>query len=158
MKYLLLIFSLGGLVACSSDVEPYTFPPNATLPAEPKIDTAGFDLWESVEGDQTYLMKKYHLGLLKMGPNRPAAPDSLRAVELQNGHLAHLNRLYEMRKASLIGPVENGAEGELRGILVFNTPTLAEADSLAQLDPMVRAGWLRVEIHPWWTEAGGRLF
>ena len=101
-------------------------------------------------------MKKYHLCLLKMG-QRPERPDPARADSLQTGHLVYLNELYENRKASLIGPTEDET-GELRGIVVYNTPTLAEADSLARLDPLVRAGWLRVEIFPWWTEAGARLF
>jgi len=57
--------------------------------------------------------------------------------------------------ASLIGPF--GDDGEIRGIVVYNTPTQKEADSLANLDPMVKAGRLKVEVHPWWTEKGGKL-
>jgi len=55
----------------------------------------------------------------------------------------------------LIGPF--GDDGEIRGIVVCNTPTQKEADSLANLDPMVKAGRLKVEVHPWRSEKGGKL-
>lgn len=36
----------------------------------------------------------------------------------------------------------------------YNTPTLEMADSLANLDPMVKAGRLVIEVHPWWAAKG----
>ncbi len=52
-----------------------------------------------------------------------------------------------------------GDDGDLRGIVVFNTPTptMKEADSLARLDPMVQAGRRDVEVRPWWVAKGGKL-
>jgi len=105
------------------------------------------------EGDTTYLMQQYFMVFLKSGDNR--SQDSTEAAELQKQHLAHLSRMAREGYASLIGPF--GDDGEIRGIVVYNTPTQKEADSLANLDPMVKAGRLKVEVHPWWTEKGGKL-
>lgn len=33
--------------------------------------------------------------------------------------------------------------------------TLKEADSLANLDTMVKAERLKIEVHPWWIEKAG---
>ncbi|MCJ7756610.1 MAG: YciI family protein [Gillisia sp.] len=105
------------------------------------------------EGDSTYLMQQYFMVFLKSGDIR--SQDSTEAAELQKKHLAYLNRMAREGYASLIGPF--GDDGEIRGIVVYNTPTQKEADSLANLDPMVKAGRLKVEVHPWWTEKGGKL-
>jgi len=37
---------------------------------------------------------------------------------------------------------------------VYNVPTLKMADSLANLDPMMKSGRLIVEIKPWWAGKG----
>jgi uncharacterized protein YciI len=105
------------------------------------------------EGDSTHLMQQYFMVFLKSGDNR--SQDSTEAAELQKQHLAHLSRMANEGYASLIGPF--GDDGEIRGIVVYNTPTQKEADSLANLDPMVKSGRLKVEVHPWWTEKGGKL-
>ena len=98
-------------------------------------------------------MQQYFLVFLKSGPNR--SQDSTEAANLQKQHLAFLERMGKEGFASLIGPLES--EGDIRGIAVYNTPTLKEADSLANMDPMVKAGRLVVEVHPWWTAKGGNL-
>ena len=46
-----------------------------------------------------------------------------------------------------------------RGLLeimatIYNVPTLQMADSLANADPMVKAGRLIIEMHPWWAAKG----
>ena len=105
------------------------------------------------EGDSTYLMQQYFMVFLKSGDIK--SKDSTEAAELQKQHLAHLNRMAKEGYASLIGPF--GDDGEIRGIVVYNTPTQKEADSLANLDPMVKAGRLKVEVHPWWTQKGRKL-
>ncbi|HET8884906.1 MAG TPA: YciI family protein [Salinimicrobium sp.] len=113
----------------------------------------GYQAFLYKEGDSTYLMQQYYMVFLKSGENR--SQDSLETAKLMEGHLAHLNRMATEGYASLIGPM--GDDGELRGIVVYQTPTQQEADSLANMDPMVKAGRLKVEIHPWWTEKGGKL-
>lgn len=118
-----------------------------------KLKEQGYQTYTHQEGDSTYLMQQYYIVFLKAGKNR--SQDSTEAAELQKQHLAHFSRMAEEGYASLIGPF--GDDGEIKGMVVFNTPTQKEADSLANLDPMVKAGRLKVEIHPWWAAKGGKL-
>lgn len=120
---------------------------------EEDLKRKGYQTFNYKEGDTTYLMQQYYMVFLKSGPER--SQDSTEAAELQKKHMAHLERLATEGYTSLTGPM--GDDGDLRGIVVFNTATLAEADSLANLDPMVKAGRLKVEIHPWWVAKGGKL-
>lgn len=103
--------------------------------------------------DGKHLMQQYYIVFLKRGKNRNQ--DSIEASRLQEEHLAHLNRMAKEGYLSLAGPF--GDDDSIRGIAIYHTPTLAMADSLARLDPMVKAGRLSVEIHPWWAEKGGTL-
>lgn len=160
LKFLIIIAAL--TVACNQPVEKVR-----GIPAVPQIELQapnreaqaeelkqqGYQTFLLEEGDSTYLMQQYYLVLLKKGPNRQQ--DSLAAAKLQQQHLEHLNRMYREGYTSLTGPM--GDDGELRGIVVYNTATKEEADSLARLDPMVQAGRLEVEVKPWWTMKGGKL-
>ena len=71
---------------------------------------------------------------------------------LQKGHQEHLSKMYALGYADISGPF--GDNGNIRGITIYNVPTQKMADSLASLDPMVKAGRLVVEIHPWWAAKG----
>ncbi|TBW27043.1 YciI family protein [Gramella sp. KN1008] len=123
------------------------------LKLESRLKKDGYQTFSYKDGDTTYLMQQYYIVFLKAGPKR--SQDSTEAAELQKKHLAHLSRLYQDGYTSLTGPM--GDDGDLRGIVVFNTATQKEADSLARLDPMVKAGRLEVEVHPWWVAKGGKL-
>lgn len=120
---------------------------------EEELREQGYRTFRYEEGDDTYLMQQYYVVLLKEGENRDQ--DSAEVAELQKQHMAHLNRMANEGYASLAGPMDE--EGELRGMVIYNTPTRQEADSLARLDPMVQAGRLEIELHPWWTAKGGEL-
>lgn len=120
---------------------------------ESDLNDKGYQTFRYEEGDTTYLMQQYYMVFLKKGENR--SQDSTEATELQKQHMAHLSRMAEEGYASLVGPL--GSDGEIRGIAVYNTATQKEADSLAKLDPAVKAGRLKVEVHPWWTAKGGKL-
>lgn len=126
-------------------------PDNETL--EKDLKAKGYQTFRYTAGDSTYLMQQYFIVFLKRGPNR--GQDSITAAGLQEQHMAHLTRMYNEGYSSLTGPM--GDDGELRGIVIYNTPTQEEADSLARLDPMVQAGRLEVEVHPWWVAKGGKL-
>ena len=117
------------------------------------LNKKGYETFHYKEGDTTYLMQKYFMVFLKNGENR--SQDSTKLAQLQTQHLAHLERMAKEGYTSLTGPFEG--KGDIRGIVVYHTPTLEMADSLARLDPMVKAGRLAVEIHPWWTSKGGKL-
>lgn len=121
---------------------------------EMAIDTAGFKTFSYQDGDQTYLMKQYFMCFLKSGPTRSQSQEE--AVLIQEKHLAYISSLAADRKICASGPF--GDDGEIRGILIFSTTTIEEAQALANADPAVQAGRLVVEIHPWWGAVGTRLF
>jgi len=95
----------------------------------------GYELFDYVDpqtGD-TVLMQQYFIAFLKKGPLR--SQNKNEADSLQSLHLKHLGRMYELGYADISGPF--GDDGDIRGITIYNTPTMAIADSLANLDPMV---------------------
>jgi len=98
----------------------------------------------------TILMQQYFIAFLKKGPIRGQNEEE--AELLQKEHLAHLGKMYDLGYADISGPF--GDDGEIRGITIYNVPTLKMADSLANADPMVKAGRLVIEIHPWWAAKG----
>lgn len=111
------------------------------------------ETFEMKEGDTTYVMQKYFVVFLKSGPNR--SQDQKEAEEIQKAHMTHLQEMAEMGKTSITGPM--AGEGDIRGIVIFNTATEEEARQLAEKDPAVKAGRLVVEVHPWWAAKGSTL-
>lgn len=112
----------------------------------------GFQIFDYVDektGD-TIIMQQYFMAFLNSGPNR--GQSKAEADSLQLLHRAHLGRMYEEGYADISGPF--GDEGSMRGITIYNVPTLEIADSLANLDPMMQSGRLMVEIKPWWAGKG----
>lgn len=95
-------------------------------------------------------MRLYYFVMLKKGPNR--SQDSAAVVKLQAGHMAAIERNAANGKLILAGPM--GDDGDLRGLFFFKTATIEEAKALVEQDPMVKAGRLTYEIHPWWTMEG----
>jgi len=100
-------------------------------------------------GADDYGMRKYVVALLKAGPNR--GQSKAEAQRLQRAHLDNIHRLAEAGKLVLAGPFTDG--GELRGIYIFNVPSLKEAQALTATDPAVKAGRLVMELHPWFGSA-----
>jgi dipeptidyl aminopeptidase/acylaminoacyl peptidase/uncharacterized protein YciI len=93
----------------------------------------------------------YALGLLTRGTAWSPEPSPERE-RIQAAHLANIRRLAETGKLVAAGPM--GDDGRLRGLFVFKTETLREAQSLADTDPAVRAGRLDLEIHPFQSGEG----
>ena len=94
-------------------------------------------------------MRTYVMALLKAGPNRERPRDE--AQRLQAAHRANINRLAQEGKLVLAGPFAD--DGPLRGIYVFDVPTVAEAEALTRTDPAIQAGQLVMELHLWYGSA-----
>ena len=105
------------------------------------------------EGDSVYTMKRYVFMLLKTGEYKEQ--DSVKAAELQRGHLEHLNHLSRSGELILAGPFDKG--GDHRGLLVFDVEELEDAVRLEGEDPRVKAGELKMEAFFWWTAKGSIL-
>tara|TARA_R110001583_G_scaffold70034_3_gene198548 strand:+ start:9788 stop:10420 length:633 start_codon:yes stop_codon:yes gene_type:complete len=124
-------------------------------PLKAELISKGFQVFDYIDEKtkDTILMQQYFIAFLKSGPTRSQTKKE--ADSLQTLHLAHLSKMYELGYADISGPF--GDNGGIRGITIYNVPTLKMADSLANLDPMVKAGRLIIEIHPWWAAKGYSL-
>ena len=120
-----------------------------------ELTANGFKIFDYVDekSQDTVLMQQYFIAFLKRGPIRNQNEEEANA--LQEAHLAHLGKMYDLGYADISGPF--GDNGDIRGITIYNTPTLKMADSLANSDPMVKAGRLVIELHPWWAAKGFHL-
>jgi uncharacterized protein YciI len=96
-------------------------------------------------------METYQFVLLKRGT--PVAGESTaEAAKMQGDHVANIFKLLESGKLGAAGPFTDG--GEVAGILVFRVGSLEEAKALTETDPLVKAGKLKVELHPWMAAKG----
>ncbi|MFC7356253.1 YciI family protein [Jejudonia soesokkakensis] len=158
MKYLVISLTILAF-GCKPEIQrEYMMEP---CPEDEKISAAqqikelkdeGYEIFDMVNPDNgdTLIMQQYFMVFLKSGPNRNQSPEE--AQQLQAAHMEHLTRMYQEGYADISGPF--GDEGDLRGITIYNVPTLKIADSLANLDPMVKAGRLAVEVKSWWAGKG----
>jgi uncharacterized protein YciI len=79
----------------------------------------------------------YFLGFLVRGDKFTSA-ESPERQRIQEGHMANMKRLADAGKLVAGGPFAEDIE--LRGIFVFKTATLDEANELTNTDPAVQAG------------------
>lgn len=134
-----------------------------TIVPEPKTQTEireelltkGYQIFDIIDEktNDTIIMQQYFIAFLKNGPNKIQNEEE--SKRLLREHLEHLKNMYDMGYADISGPF--GDVGEITGITIYNVPTLKMADSLANVDPMVKAGSLEIEIHPWWAPKGYSL-
>ncbi len=117
-----------------------------------ELTSKGFKIFDYVDEKtkDTVIMQQYFIAFLKRGENRSQSKEE--ADSLQALHMAHLGKMYELGYADISGPF--GDDGDIRGITIYNVPTLKMADSLANADPSVKAGRLVIVVHPWWAAKG----
>lgn len=87
----------------------------------------------------------YFVGLMTRGDAELPAGTS--TVELQKGHLANLNALWEEGLLLASGPI--GDTGPLRGVLIFADDDRDAIDKRMVEDPLVKAGRLSVSLTRW---------
>lgn len=150
--FLIISCKQGGEVTGPEPVADKASPGISVTELRDRLKSQGYEVFDYVdeESGDTVLMQQYFIAFLKKGPVRSQTPEA--ADSLQRLHLAHLSQMYEEGHADISGPF--GDDGDIRGITIYNTPTLEMADSLANMDPMVQAGRLVIEIHPWWAAKG----
>ena len=102
-------------------------------------------------------MESYQLVLLVRRADAPKLSDA-EGEKLQAAHIAHLKKMAAAGKMVVAGPLDDQPDPSLRGICLYKVGSLAEARALAEEDPTVKAGRLRVEVMTWWTEKGAMTF
>ncbi len=158
--YLIILF-FGVFISCNENSGVKTVVPDNEFLLEKKqsaasqiaeLKDAGYQIFDYVdeESGDTIIMQEYYMAFLKRGPNQNQSKKE--TDSLQSLHREHLGRMYKEGFADISGPFED--DQDTRGITIYNVPKLKMADSLANLDPMVKAGRLVIEIRPWWAEKG----
>lgn len=95
--------------------------------------------------------EQYTLVLMKRGDHwNPNAPEF---TDVMKRHHAFLKQITDQGKLAIAGPFPFSEEGELRGVAIFRVGR-DETATLTQDDPIVKAGVLKPEIHPWGTGKG----
>ena len=97
-----------------------------------------------------YGMKTYVMAFLKKGPDADKFSSEERS-EIQKGHMANIQKLSASGKLILAGPFIDGQD--LRGIFLFDVPTIEEATELTATDPAIMAGVLTMELKAWYGSA-----
>ena len=96
-------------------------------------------------------MEQYSLVLMKRGEKwNPDAPGFMDVMKL---HRAFVKEMIAQGYLAIAGPFPFGDQGELRGVAIFRVGT-EQAAALVKDDPIVKAGLLKPEIHPWITGKG----
>ena len=138
------------ILSCENE-RPDTDDDEKTIPTTEEPDQAPrYDSMKAASyGADDYGMRKYVMAFLKSGPNREA--DSAKAAELQSAHLRNIQRLAEEGKLIMAGPFFG--DGELRGIYLFDTQSLEEAEALTNSDPAIQSGSLVLDLKEWYGSA-----
>jgi len=105
-------------------------------------------------GPGGYQMTTYYVAFLYRGP-RWTPQETAETKKIQEEHMANIRRMAASGKLVLAGPFTD--DGELRGIFVFQGVSREEAEQMAANDPAVKAGRLRIELHPWYAAKGIRV-
>ena len=97
---------------------------------------------------EDYEMTTYQVAFYRKGPawTPSTTPEH---KKLQSEHLAHIGKMADSGKLIIAGPFSDG--GDLRGMLIFRVDSVEEAKALAEQDPVVKAGRLVLEWHPWFA-------
>ncbi len=167
-KYLFMVFVVLFCFACKHNQDDQkhdhgtthnhhteTVPKKSAGALIQELRQKGFKIIDYVDQKtkDTVLMQEYFMAFLKKGKNRTQSKEV--ADSLQRLHLDHLGKMYDLGYADISGPF--GDLGDISGVTIYNVPTIEMADSLANADPMVKAGRLEIEIHPWWAAKGYSL-
>ena len=101
-------------------------------------------------GADDYGMKTYMLVILKTGTND--TKDKSIIDSLFAGHMKNINRLVELNKLIVAGPLVKN-EKTYRGIFILDVKTFEEANELLKTDPAVKEKLLDAELYQWYGSA-----
>ena len=114
------------------------------LGCQERVDTIETPAADSLHADSLYFV------FLNTNPDRGALPES-RIMELQQGHMANIQRLATQGDLLAAGPFAGGG-----GIFILKGGSVAGVGDTLESDPAIAAGRFKLEIFPM-RVAGGRL-
>jgi len=141
----IIIAATCGVISCKSSVKVDIDKSDETTASEMTYDST---LAKKYGADE-YGMKQYVIAFLKKGDYQE--PDSIKEAEVQRAHLDNIFRMMNEGKLSLAGPFLD--TGDIRGIYIFNVPTIEEAKTLTETDPAIQSGRFVMELHPFYGSA-----
>jgi uncharacterized protein YciI len=95
---------------------------------------------------------EHTFAFLRIGPKRGETTGEP-LQELMKGHMANIGKLAGERALLVAGPMGQGnPEPELRGVFVFASGDVSEAQALCASDPSIAAGVLAAEVVPLRTQ------
>jgi|SRR5579862_8043339 len=100
-------------------------------------------------GADEYGQKVYYMGFLKTGPAQTT--DTTFKKKTFEGHMENIVQLANEGKIIVAGPFLD--KTDLEGFFIYNVHTKKEAQELADTDPAVKAGFLTIELHPYYGSA-----
>ena len=101
-------------------------------------------------------MTSHTMVLLVLAENPPKLEPAA-AAELQKQHMAHIQFMGNTGKVLAAGPFGNRDDETIRGMLIFSCD-IDEARAMANEDPAVKAGRLKVVCMKWWTDKDAVAF
>ncbi len=100
-------------------------------------------------GQRTPASSAYVVGIRLKGPNWTPSLDTDTGRRMMEGHIAVIDKMFASGKLLAAGPFTDPTE--LRGLLLFRDCTVEQARAMAEEDPVVKAGQIRMEYHTWGT-------
>jgi uncharacterized protein YciI len=101
--------------------------------------------------------EQFQVVFLRAAQDPPKIPRE-EAMEIQKQHLAHLTKMGESGHMVIAGPFGDQDDKSFRGMCVYRVGSIDEARKLAEDDPAVKAGRLRVEVMTWYVQKGYMAF
>jgi uncharacterized protein YciI len=101
--------------------------------------------------------EKYQLVILHSVPGAKNLSKDEHAALMQQ-HLGHFRKMAAEGKLAVAGPFADQDDKTAEGLCLYRVGSVSEARALAESDPAVKSGQLRVEVMTWFTEKGALEF
>ena len=92
---------------------------------------------------------QFHMALIRKGP-KWTDRKSTEIKRLHEKHFKYVLSLLDSGKAVIAGSVSD--QGDILGVFILRAQSAEEARAWIENDPEIKAGRLKAEMHPWWSE------
>lgn len=125
--------------------------------AEPEVETpATSPTTAAATQPAAPRMERFSFVILRSAENPPKISRE-EATEIQKQHIGHLKAMHDAGHLVIAGPLGDQPDKTMRGFCIYREQ-VEMAKQLAEQDPAVKAGRLRVEVMSWYVEKGYMTF